>query len=133
MAYHRVCNHPGCRKFAEENSRYCTEHQPKKEKTPFKGEWLSDRAKAFYNSSRWKKERTEFLKANPDCAICGAPATDVHHQFDDFYDFHNPTDFYDRDHWVPLCSDCHDKVSHEAMARRRRQHVERKRMARLWY
>ena len=135
LSLKKLCNHPGCRRFAEEGSRYCSEHQPEPVRKDFKGEWLSDSQKAFYNSARWKRERAEFLKANPECAICGAPATDVHHEWGD-EDFHTSDRFWLSDHWVPLCSDCHDRISKEVMARRRskslKNYRERKHRP-LWY
>lgn len=29
--------------------------------------------------SRWERTREQFLRANPTCEVCNAPATDVHH------------------------------------------------------
>jgi len=118
--YRKICNHPGCTKYAAEGQRFCEKHLEEHRK-PFTGGWLSDYAKAFYHSGRWRKEKAEFLKENPYCALCGKEATDVHHQFDDFYDYHNPNDFFDQNHWVSLCDECHQQITREAMKRRRRK------------
>ena len=118
MSIKKICSHPGCTRYAEDGSRFCERHHP--EPKPFTGgSWLSDYRKVFYQSSRWKKERKEFLESNPHCEICGSKATDIHHQWPDNYDYWNSEDFFDRSHWVGLCSSCHDRISRQAMARRR--------------
>ena len=69
------CAVHGCAEFAMEHGR-CREHaaqlvaryeqtRPDAVERGYGGEWL--------------KLRKEFLSEYPDCAICGAPATDVDH------------------------------------------------------
>ena len=134
MPVRKFCSYPGCSCLVRPGEKYCDKHRPEeKEKKPFVGGWMTDVQKAFYNSQRWRKEKSDFLKSNPDCSVCGRQATDVHHQWPDGYDYHNAEDFWDQGHWVPLCSECHDQITKEAMDRRRKLSAKNRREKKLWY
>ena len=75
--------------------------------------WLA--ARKLRATSRYKKERLSFLRANPLCRICEAqgvvtPARDLDHITPAHIDI---TLFWDRENWQPLCADCH-KVKSDA-------------------
>ena len=54
--------------------------------------------------STWDKARAEFLKAQPICRRCGAPATVVDHITPHRGD---KKLFWSRSNWQPLCRSCH--------------------------
>lgn len=56
--------------------------------------------------SKWDQERAAFLKANPTCARCSAPATVVDHKVPHKGDRKL---FWSRSNWQPLCRPCHDR------------------------
>lgn len=62
-------------------------------------------AQRGYNSA-WRIQRTRILAAHPTCALCPAPATDVHHlirRADGGLD--------DASNLVPLCHAHHSQIS----------------------
>lgn len=66
-------------------------------------------SKAFYNSKEWKETRDFVLKRDKYlCAVCGAPAEEVHHKKhltpDNIYD---PKVTMNPENLVSLCKDCH--------------------------
>lgn len=61
----------------------------------------------------WKEGRKEFLACNPQCYICGANATEVHHDFSAGYYYWTDEDFFNREYWMPICKECHAKISSE--------------------
>ena len=61
-----------------------------------------------YGSYRWKKFAADYLKANPVCAICGAPAKVCDHKdmpADVMTEVYGGFD-YNLDHYQPLCYAC---------------------------
>ena len=63
-----------------------------------------------YNGS-WQRERSIFLKANPACRRCTAPATVVDHIMPHKG---NPALFWNRANWQPLCQRCHNSAKQSA-------------------
>ncbi|MGA0539053.1 HNH endonuclease signature motif containing protein [Neotabrizicola sp. VNH66] len=61
-------------------------------------------AQRGYNHE-WRKARAAFLASHPNCTLCFAPATVVHHIIP-----HRGNDalFWNRVNWQPLCKVCHD-------------------------
>lgn len=55
-------------------------------------------------TSQWDKARAEFRKANPTCARCGKPATEVDHIVPHRGD---KSLMWDRKNWQTLCRPCH--------------------------
>jgi 5-methylcytosine-specific restriction protein A len=55
----------------------------------------------------WRRARAEYLRANPTCRRCGAPATVVDH-----IEPHkgNRALFWNRANWQPLCDHCHNRA-----------------------
>ncbi len=64
--------------------------------------------------SRWDRERIAFLRLNPTCRRCGAPATTVDHIVPHRGDY---SAFWNRSNWQPLCARCHN--SHKQREDRR--------------
>ncbi|WP_347342736.1 HNH endonuclease signature motif containing protein [Shinella zoogloeoides] len=54
--------------------------------------------------SKWDKERAVYLKAYPNCAMCGRPAALVDHKTPHKGDKRL---FWSRSNWQPLCTPCH--------------------------
>ena len=126
MSVKRLCCCPGCVRFREEDSKWCSVHRPKyeAEDEKKKQEYLSMRRKTitperqkFYGSSQWKNRRKIFLEQNPQCALCPFPATEVHHEWPVGYDYWNEIDFFDESHWIPLCAEHHRQISNERKKR----------------
>lgn len=67
----------------------------------------------YYRMKEWKDRRKEFLAINPYCEICGANATEVHHDFDCDYYYWTDEDFFDVEKWMALCKQCHSKITQE--------------------
>lgn len=63
--------------------------------------------------SKWDKERAAFLRANPRCVMCAAPARVVDHKTPHRGDRKL---FWQRSNWQALCTPCHSsrKQSQEA-------------------
>lgn len=56
--------------------------------------------------SKWDTARTAYLKANPVCVRCSAPAAVVDHKTPHKGDQHL---FWSRSNWQALCRPCHDR------------------------
>lgn len=56
--------------------------------------------------TRWDQERAAFLRANPSCRRCGAPATVVDHVTPHRG---NMGVFWNRSNWQALCAPCHNR------------------------
>ncbi|RAI43980.1 HNH endonuclease [Rhodoplanes roseus] len=63
----------------------------------------------------WRAEAKAFLRANPTCKRCGAPATLVDHLIP-----HRGVSrlFWNRSNWQPLCTTCHSRAKQAAEKRR---------------
>ena len=53
-------------------------------------------------NSKYTAVRRKFLEANPDCGLCGNPATEIHHTRGRIGRLLCASEFF-----VPLCSECH--------------------------
>lgn len=67
----------------------------------------------YYHMKEWTEGRKEFLFCNPHCEICGAKATEVHHDFDADYYYWTDEDFFDIEKWMALCKKCHSRITQE--------------------
>lgn len=65
----------------------------------------SARARGY--DGEWQRERAAYLRLNPVCRRCPAPATVVDH-----IQPHkgNKALFWNRANWQPLCKPCHDRA-----------------------
>jgi 5-methylcytosine-specific restriction protein A len=54
----------------------------------------------------WQGIRYRFLRRNPECAMCGQPATEPHHLVPRR---HGGTD--DESNLIPLCKPCHSRIT----------------------
>lgn len=126
MSVKRLCKVPCCSRFRVDGSNYCEKHKEKYEAIDKKKE--EERAKnrfanrtpsiysQFYQSARWHRESSEFLKENPYCEMCGGKATHVHHEYPNNVKYDTEALYYDRTHWIPLCKSCHFRL-HEMKRR----------------
>ena len=62
----------------------------------------------------WARARAAFLRRNPACAMCAAPATTVDHITPHRGD---AARFWDRANWQPLCTRCHNSAKQRAERR----------------
>lgn len=62
-------------------------------------------ARARGYTSKYQEARDGFLKANPNCARCGAPSSVLHHVVPHRGD---KKLFWDRKNWAAVCAPCHD-------------------------
>ena len=60
-----------------------------------------------YNSSRWRKARSIYLKHHPRCKECNRLAGVVDH----IKPVRLGGEFYDPDNWQALCTVCHNRKS----------------------
>ena len=89
----RPCSTPRC-----PNLQPCSQHERK----PFAT--AKRTGAALYKTARWKRERADFLTANPMCD-CGAASTVADHRIP-----HRGAEalFWDQGNWQPLCRRCHN-------------------------
>ena len=103
----RPCSFPGCpRLVTNPNRRYCDEHQAQ--------EWKRQDANRGTAAERgyddkWRIIRGRFLKRNPVCVRCGAPAT-VAHLIIRRRDGGQNSD----DNLLALCQSCHSQLHAQA-------------------
>ena len=132
MPLKKICKAPGCTRLCDMGKSYCIEHQSLEFKdrekrgayqTAQHGRWDE-----MYNSPKWRKLRAEKLRQCPECEICSAPATEVHH-----IQAHNGdwTLFLDYYNLMSICHECHLKQTQRESVERKRQKAEAKR--KLWY
>ncbi len=70
--------------------------------------------KEIYHSAQWRRLRLRILVANPFCAVCGRPASEVDHK----QAIEDGGDPWDEGNLQPLCPRCHSaKTWREVMAR----------------
>lgn len=132
MPLKKICKAPGCTRLCDIGKSYCIEHQSLEFKdrekrcayeTAQHGRWDE-----MYNSPKWRKLRAEKLRQCPECEICSAPATEVHH-----IRAHNGdwTLFLDYYNLMSICHECHLKQTQRESVERKRKKAEAKR--KLWY
>ena len=123
MAILRLCCAPCCSRPREEGSRYCSKHRESYEEKErerykaylerrfdFKNKTITPDRQKLYQSAEYKRKRKIFIEQN-QCALCNSPAEELHHEWPVGYDYYNPTDFMNEEHWIPLCSYHHRQVS----------------------
>ena len=74
----------------------------------------------YYHMKEWKDGRKEFLAINPFCEICGAKATEVHHEYKYNYYYWTDEDFFNRNSWMALCKSCHNSITQQNRNLRRK-------------
>lgn len=96
----KPCVHPGCNELV--NGSRCSRHAKQLDRS--RG---TARGRGYTHD--WEKERAEFLRQNPWCAIkgsrCSKRATVVDHRIPHRGDMKL---FWDRLNWQPACKPCHD-------------------------
>lgn len=97
----RVCAEPGCHALIRHGSR-CAAHDP--------GPPIDTRPAASQRGygARWRHTRTRYLRSHPDCAVCDAQATQVHH-----LDGAGPLAAagHDPENLQALCHACHSRIT----------------------
>lgn len=105
MPLRKLCRKAGCHNYSEPNAVYCKEHisleefRRRPDYSQFSGSTL-------YHCKQWREASKRFLKENPICVMCGAPATVTDHIIPHRNDVNL---FWDENNWQPLCKRCHDK------------------------
>jgi 5-methylcytosine-specific restriction protein A len=102
----KPCSYPDCPELTEE--RYCDKHKKEmdsdynRNNRPFKH---------LYNTSRWKKLRTQFLQEHPLCVKCKSKCVIKAAEVVDHIQPHQGDEelFWDESNWQSLCKCCHDK------------------------
>ena len=129
----KVCKAPGCTRLVDYyGGNYCIEHQALEARdrerrfrynTPNHGQWDE-----MYNSPKWRTLRSEQLKNEPYCQICGNKATEVHHvtPHQGNWDL-----FLDPQNIISICHDCHVRETHKETEERKKQRKLQTR--KLWY
>lgn len=115
----RLCKATGCVRYRLDGSDYCDKHQSlqieKDRRTQERlKEWYSRFPRmenTLHNTARWRKESKLFLQENPYCQICGAPSTEVHHNYNTKDYYYNEDLFFNKNSWIPLCHHCHSKLT----------------------
>lgn len=99
------CAQPGCPELTRDS--HCPAHQP--------APWHHDQTTTQRGyGHRWRKQRARTLRHEPQCRMCGAPATELDHIIPKHL---GGTD--DPQNCQPLCKKCHaHKTAGEAAAAR---------------
>ena len=104
----RPCRYLGCPNLTNHPRGYCSEHLPLRYREEDGGRLPSH--KRGYDR-QWRKERWDYLKANPLCVEClkegrVTPAIVVDHIIPPKGDYDL---FWDRNNWQSLCKPHHDR------------------------
>lgn len=97
----RPCSVPGCALPAVAGGRCETHARPRQRQRPPDAR---ESASARGYDRHWRVIRAAFLRRHPECADCGAPATEVHHV--------QSLAEGGTNHWenlMPLCKPCHSR------------------------
>ena len=116
MASNRACKTTACPNFSEEGSLYCSVHS-KRQKADSDARQRKDNeiSRKIYNSKEWKVLRQEMIYLKPACP-CGQGAEVVHHLIPIEQ---APDRAYDKDNLLPLCKNCHDRLTMIDRSKRR--------------
>lgn len=97
----RICNFPGCNKYAEEDG-YCLEHIQYKPK-PF--QYAKRSNEGLYNTTAWRHLRALILEEQKTCQVCGSTENlTVDHIIPPEGDI---TLFFNERNLQVLCHSCH--------------------------
>lgn len=73
-------------------------------------DWWEGKPEQFGSRSpEWRKLRNQYIKANPDCELCGKKAEQVHHQIPVSVDKSKELDW---ENLMSVCSHCHFYYAH---------------------
>lgn len=98
----RPCATPGCLQLVRSDS-HCPAHARQARRAQ-EGRRANAAQRGY--GRQWRQARSRFLRQNPTCAACGAPATVVDHIQPHHGDH---TMFWDRSNWQALCGACHGR------------------------
>lgn len=108
VALLRMCQYPGCRRYAMPGKSYCAEHLK-----AYSTQAERHRKTAWQRgyTSAWSRASKAFLAAHPLCAECQrhgilTPATEVDHIVPHKG---NKQLFWDESNWQALCHECHSR------------------------
>ena len=130
MSIHRLCCCPGCTRFREEGSKYCSVHREKYEEADRQRyrDYLSRKMNRqhtkspysdLYATREWKELRIRHLEKFPYCEKCGTRyGLQVHHKYPEGVDYSSPEMFFNEDALETLCTSCHSKTHDENRKRR---------------
>lgn len=121
----KICKAAGCCRLVPMDSghKYCIEHQSLERAELERRKNYYHKAGhnlwyELYNLPEWKTLRSQKLREQPCCEMCGAPATEVHHMRP-----HNGDRdlFLDYDNLMSICHSCHVRETQkESIGRRKR-------------
>ena len=75
----RLCDAPGCGELSVRASKYCVRCKAKSiARARLAEKKRPSAARRGYND-KWRMIRANYLRRNPNCEICGKPATEVDH------------------------------------------------------
>lgn len=67
----KQCNHAGCVKLVDYDTRFCTQHKQARPKQAYYERKLKDeKYLSFYNSKSWRKASELYRLSNPVCVEC---------------------------------------------------------------
>lgn len=114
-----ICNEPGCGELLDSPGR-CAAHR---RVVGLNYSKMKRTNAGLYNTAAWRKLRKLKREETPYCEICGREAEqlDVHHRVPPRG---NNELFYDYTNLVTLCRDCHNYITRQETAARRRREKE---------
>ena len=131
----RICSATGCNTLVPYGQKYCEKHsylQRRDEER--RNQFFIGRSKSefteMYALPEWRRLRTAQLRNNPQCAMCGGIATEVHHITPHRGDMNL---FLDQNNLVSLCHNCHLQETQKEIAQRQAEKERDKRINKLWY
>lgn len=133
MPERKLCKANGCFRLAEVGRKYCQLHEymeqedRERDLARFK-DFTPSLWRKFYDSPRWRAMAEKKRQETPNCEICGAPATEIHHLIPHRGD---PELFFDYGNLQALCHRCHtEQTKREARERRQKRQKDR---GKLWF
>jgi 5-methylcytosine-specific restriction protein A len=102
----RPCSYPNCPELT--HGRYCEKHEKEMEREYNRN---NRTYKYLYNTARWKRLRTQFLKEHPLCEECKRKGIITSAEVVDHIIPHkgNKELFWDESNLQALCKECHDR------------------------
>jgi len=102
----KPCRYNGCPELTSE--RYCEKHRKEidgsynKSSRPFKH---------LYNTSRWRRQREQYLIEHPFCEECKRNGVLTASAIVDHIKAHKGNEelFWKKSNWQALCKECHDR------------------------
>lgn len=137
MPLMKFCSKRGCSMKVPYGTKYCAEHAyleraDQENSRAFFANYKRENYDSLYHSKEWREIVNAQLKAEPECEICHAPASEVHHVRPHRG---NKDLFFDMNNLASLCHDCHWRITQDEIRGRKADAKSQKspKKRKIWY